>query len=406
MFGKRIEEVEEADLAKLVRDKQPESQSLDYKQELLLRPDPSEFLADVTAFANTAGGYLVYGVMEERDVDGKPTGIPQALVGIKIPNHDQLGLHIEGVLRQGVQPPLWGATPHMLKLTNGRSALIVSVPRSWASPHAVTVGGSMRFHGRTSRGKYPLDVSELRAAFLRSTSTGDQLSAIRSKWRYQWGENGSPMGHIGSARVILHLVPFSALDPGSPPQDMGRMAALGDLLKPMSRFGVLRRFNADGLLVYSEERLPVGGGWHPKGTYLQVFRNNILEYGDGVLLATSDESNRRIQSEIFEQQVIDAVKRGLSILDAMNVALPIAVLLTLFGVSRYRMVQHNRRLEEDAPSIDRGDVEAPDILIVEKTPNVGRVLKPAFDVIWNACGFQHSLNYRPDGEWEPPPSSY
>jgi hypothetical protein len=35
--------------------------------------------------------------------------------------------------------------------------------------------------------------------------------------------------------------------------------------------------------------------------------------------------------------------------------------------------------------------------------NVGVIMKPCFDAIWNACGISKSPNYNENGVWVPPP---
>jgi len=44
--------------------------------------DKKEFQADVTSFANAAGGDLVFGIEEKQDDQGRNTGIPLRVVGL------------------------------------------------------------------------------------------------------------------------------------------------------------------------------------------------------------------------------------------------------------------------------------------------------------------------------------
>ncbi len=62
IFGKAINNVTVADIEALVDLGVREDRHLDYKQELPKRDkDSKKFLADVSAFANSAGGDLVFG---------------------------------------------------------------------------------------------------------------------------------------------------------------------------------------------------------------------------------------------------------------------------------------------------------------------------------------------------------
>src|SRR5689334_8563616 len=98
---KSIEQIAAADLERLVINGVSESRSLEYKETLPggSDQDKKEFLADVTSFANAIGGDLVYGVREARDESGKPTGTPEAVVGLDVPNFDQAIQRLENVLR-------------------------------------------------------------------------------------------------------------------------------------------------------------------------------------------------------------------------------------------------------------------------------------------------------------------
>ena len=64
MINKRIEDIRERDLQELIDNNVLEGKTIEYKRELPGTSDTNkkEFLADVTSFANTSGGDLIYGV--------------------------------------------------------------------------------------------------------------------------------------------------------------------------------------------------------------------------------------------------------------------------------------------------------------------------------------------------------
>ncbi len=63
-FEQPLEAIDAAALARLVADRVPEGRHLEYKETLPgdSERDKREFLADISAFANSAGGDLIYGV--------------------------------------------------------------------------------------------------------------------------------------------------------------------------------------------------------------------------------------------------------------------------------------------------------------------------------------------------------
>jgi len=55
----------------------------------------------------------------------------------------------------------------------------------------------------------------------------------------------------------------------------------------------------------------------------------------------------------------------------------------------------------DQHPIDRDVLIVPDVLIEKYLFDLPRVLRPAFDAVWNACGRVRSLNYDAEGNWNP-----
>jgi predicted HTH transcriptional regulator len=72
---KPVSLITENDLLQLIADKESEGKTLDYKRDLVGRSDTDkrEFLHDVSSFANTLGGHLIFGMDEK---DGEPINIP------------------------------------------------------------------------------------------------------------------------------------------------------------------------------------------------------------------------------------------------------------------------------------------------------------------------------------------
>ena len=92
LTNKQFDQLTEADFQELIANKVPESKTLDYKVDLKFGDrDKREFLADVSSFANTAGGYLLIGIKEE---GGIPTGLP----GIEFENPDAEKLKLINVM--------------------------------------------------------------------------------------------------------------------------------------------------------------------------------------------------------------------------------------------------------------------------------------------------------------------
>jgi predicted HTH transcriptional regulator len=135
---KPIDSLTIEDLRALVANGVSEGRSLEYKEELPggSSGDRKEFLADVSAFANTSGGWLLYGISEERDDAGKPTGVPREMRGVQ-GNQDAEMLRLDSIARDGIEPRIHGLRWRAIPLTDSAFVLVCWVPKSLHSPHMV-----------------------------------------------------------------------------------------------------------------------------------------------------------------------------------------------------------------------------------------------------------------------------
>ncbi|MGI9375057.1 MAG: AlbA family DNA-binding domain-containing protein [Tsuneonella suprasediminis] len=163
MLNHPIDAIDEIILQALVDNHVAERRDLEFKRELPGRNDEQvkEFLADVTSLANAQGGDLIYGIEEDN-------GVAAALPGVEINDPDAVILRLESSLQANVAPRLTGVRTHWVSLANGRGAMVMRIPGSLTAPHRVIYKKSGRFYGRNSRGKYEMDVHELRLAFTQS----------------------------------------------------------------------------------------------------------------------------------------------------------------------------------------------------------------------------------------------
>jgi|HubBroStandDraft_1064217.scaffolds.fasta_scaffold63144_2 hypothetical protein len=107
----------------------------------------------VAAFANSAGGFLVFGVTDDRRVEGVANA--------------ELVRDFGSKLRDGLSPSVdfrFANQPHVLP--TGRLVYVAHIPRSTRGPHAVSVNGAWTFLKRTAAGSNePMTYEEIRDAF-------------------------------------------------------------------------------------------------------------------------------------------------------------------------------------------------------------------------------------------------
>lgn len=210
-----IENIDRARLQLLVEHRIPEQLTLEYKRALPggSLKERKEFLADVTAFANTAGGHIVYGIEELRE-SGKKTAIANTLRGLPAVDVEEAIHRLEQMILAGTTPALRGCRFHRVPLENHEESLVLRIPRSWAAPHAVTLEGGFRFWARRSNGKGQLNVPELRAAFLRSDVVAERIRRFRFERMAEIRARQTPLPITEGGAAVIHVVPFSSFDLG------------------------------------------------------------------------------------------------------------------------------------------------------------------------------------------------
>ena len=382
-------------LRALVENRVGEGRQFDFKEEL---PGPKdddkrEFLADVSSFANSYGGDIVFGVKEERDSEGKRTGYPEAILGLD-GNVEDAKLRLESLVRDGLDPR--PATVEFDVIPDDGfprgPVLVARIGRSWGAPHMVTFKGLSRFHARTGTGKHQMDVHEIRSAFLR---THDLLARVRGFHAQRLQlivSGGAPidLGRPGGPFIAVHVVPLLT-DPLAT-RDVApaseRLAFRG-LLVSCDR----SRWNLDGRLYYAEykEGSPVPG-------YTQVFRDGSIETVDTYALAEGSQ----LHAQAIEIEVVKALEQNLRKVRLLEVHEPLVVMIALHGVRGFGIVGQNAYwgLGAKPPTVDRDDVALPECMIEgEFRPEQ---LKSTFDALWQSGGWSRSPSFDDEGRWKNP----
>lgn len=324
-------------------------------------------------------------------------GIPTVLRGLNIVDSDAEILRLENIIRDGISPRIQGVSisPPVDVPSKGNIAFVIRIPKSWSSPHMVSFKGSSKFYSRNSAGKFPLDVDEIRSAFLFSETVAERIRDFRADRLSKIIAGETPVEVIGGAQAVLHLVPIGGFRPGT---NLDLEALLRDSAIELYKrfhpyqFGHKRR-NFDGLLVCGVPKDNVAE-W-----YLQLFRNGCVEYIESI---GSTSGEKHITHEFFEENFIVTFPRILSIQQFIGVELPIFIMLSLLGVKGYTILLNRPgRFGNDAQYIDRDQLIIPEHVLEAWECDAARTLKPLFDVVWNAAGWSGSRNYDTDGNWAP-----
>lgn len=440
MIPKPINKIESIDIETLVSEEVQESRTLDYKQKLPSKDagEKTEFLIDIAAFANAAGGDLIFGIKEKVGLDGKRTGVPESSInecGLEGINLDESVRRLDDIIQQGIDPRVNGVRIQIIKGFPKGPIIVVRVPKSLMAPHMVTFNKNSLFYSRNNGGNYRLSALEIRSAFTLSEGLIDRIKKFRDERIARIVAGETPVKVSENPKIILHILPLLAFDPTSR-NDFTTVAGekLIQQLPKCSENEYMRwywqsTYNFDGFLTYKAYWIPMNKREEYKNKpireYIQVFRNGALENVADIPLRQignafdySDISDlpkqTAINSSAYEGELIDAVPRYLALQQSLELVPPTFVIVSLVGIKGYPLsyiqAQNHRALSngeiEFYPKqcltnlISQDCIPLPEIMLEDYNIDAMVVLRPIFDMLWQAAGESHCAHYyHDDGKW-------
>ncbi len=203
---KAIDKISADDLDILIRNEATEQVYLEYKRDLPRneKPEKIEFLKDISSFANTRGGYIIYGMDEEN-------GLPIKLVPIPKSKADQEILRLTQMVEFGIRPRIQGFRIRDIALPSGDCVLVAKIHPGFNRPHMVTYQNHSKFYSRNSKGVFQMDVDEIREMVLSSQDLVDRIREFREE-RIKGISGGSmPISTSSGPYVVMHVNPLIRL---------------------------------------------------------------------------------------------------------------------------------------------------------------------------------------------------
>jgi hypothetical protein len=139
------------DIQQMVRNQVQENIHLDYKDSRAVRKDArDDFAKDVSAFANSDGGVIVYGVQEK---DHLPIGLDQGVDDNEISRE-----WIEAAILTGITPRIDDVRILPIVIAPGRSLYVIEVAKSFRGPHQAS---DKRYYKRHNFKSVPMEDYEI-----------------------------------------------------------------------------------------------------------------------------------------------------------------------------------------------------------------------------------------------------
>jgi hypothetical protein len=389
MIPKDIDSVILEDIKYLKDNSVTESKTLEYKKDLILKSDldKKEFLSDISSFANTSGGDVIYGIKES-------SGIPESMEGIEIENIDALKQQLENILRDNLEPRLIGFTIKEILIEEKKYFIIIRISKSWISPHRVNYKGHTKFYARNSNGKYELDVSELRVAFNLTGSISSKVKSFREDRLLKIVSKETPTQLEGENIIVLHMVPLISLNQAQN-YDIKVIKNNQIFARPFGSAGWGTSFNFDGIVSFDSYQIRTK-------SYTQFFKNGIIEAVTTKFINLIASETNILPISSFERECFNALKSYFSYYRAINVDFPVFLFVTLVNYKGFSLGVGDYISQVINPhTIDRDFIAIPEVLVEPNQINYHQILRPIFDSIWNACGFERCLHYDENGSYKP-----
>ncbi|CAE6796104.1 hypothetical protein R75483_05124 [Paraburkholderia domus] len=331
--------------------------------------------------SSSACGDLVLGMREEG-------GAAAEIVPLQFANLDADLLALTSALRDLLEPRVSGGLhAHPVPLANGGHVVVLRVAPSPAAPHRVTKDN--HFYARTSVGKEPMDIHGIRHAFAAGTALGEHIRAFCADALGRIERRENPLPQLDGPLCVCHVVPVSAFS-RQDAHGVDALAVAGNALRQAGDAHSLRpQVNLDGVACLPHRE-------NPRRDYAQLYRNGAVElvYGDLLFRSPADDTNgESLFPELYEKPL---VRRGVpaivQTLAALDVAPPAYLMLSWLFPPGTRIGYETDQGRGAYPALPAhlSQLTAPPVYLEDFGADPLTVLRPAFDVLWNAVGVAHT----------------
>ena len=134
----------------------------------------------------------------------------------------------------------------------------------------------------------------------------------------------------------------------------------------------------------------------------QLFRSGIIEYLR--VYEPADNGLIYIPSVEYERALLESYQNGTVLLRDLGFEPPIYVFLTLAGVrgSQLATGRNFRFFHGEVSPFDRDVLAIPNVEMLSFNDRGTEIMKPMFDIVWNAAGYPVSPNFDENLNWRPP----
>ena len=397
--GIPLQDLSEDHLNSLILLRVAEGPRIEYKAQLNISKDSEkrEFCKDVSALANSQGGYLFFGIEE---TNGVPSGVP----GIDF--NDDIRQRTHQILTSGLSPRVQSIKDVSIRLRNGKSVLILKIePDGYL--HQVKYDDE-RYYKRAGTITVSMQSSDVETFFLgRGPSTRpEQVKDILSSYYGALKSRKYFKKLAGKGICALAIIPEIAsykIDVGNLP---GQFTTL---FQPLYCSG----WSSE---ITGRARFTFGRGREDKVPYAVT---EVTELGEVKSFNSFMLENRYIEAQLptecvgyipsiaYERELIIATHRYLNSLKEIGVSPPYFIQTALLQIQGYILYVNPVRFVESSRVYQSEDI-IPDFIHIggeaqfKNQESVAIAMRPMFDYIWREFGFERCYDYdKTSGRWVP-----
>jgi hypothetical protein len=231
-----------------------------------------------------------------------------------------------------------------------------------------------------------MDTSELRRAFTLSETLYDQIKEFRRERTRLVMNKETPVTMQSESALILHLIPLESFA-----TRLDFSVNILPRLFPLCSRGMTHRVNIDGIVTMHGVNWEANASSH---SYTQMFRNAVIEaVMSNITCPRKNGDGKLLYIGLIQESLLSSLPEYMQNLSKLGIHPPIWCFLTLTRTKGLGILPPN--VFDEKPPIDRDVLYLPEILIEDLATDAIKVLKPLFDMIWNAAGWEKSYNVTP-----------
>lgn len=390
----RFNDVNQDFLESLIKNGIEENIHLDYKERL---GNNAEIAKDLSSFANSDGGNIIYGI---REVNNKP----KEIIPINQPN---LREKLDLIARNGIDPSLdLRIFPIDVNIEgNEGQVILIYIPRKYPILHQAIKRG--KYYKRTEFTSSPMSNFEIETAFKLVYNYEERIHSIFQNRLHELNNGKYHINIPNQTRMLIHMISIDALIANKSIDLEIVFNNFEDYLKPPGcTFGRKIKRNLHGLLVSCGPE-PISDTYVG---YVQLYRNGMIEAINSSLMKPTEQLHaKRYNSPVkklgmwfLEKNIIGSCEIYLKTLEKIGANLPIFLYISFTHIKGYKisLIPYGSSFingDSDITKID--EILLPRIKIDSFEIEIEEKLKPSFDIFWNAFNQSGSRNYDENGKF-------